>query len=413
MIASIEKLTCLSIFAPTHRIATSFRIWHCLSQLTLLQSLALNFHHVDEWMFEPVSFELPLSSFSFAGNAPIAYEEPTTPKLRPLATAFPHLESLHLATRSATLLLNEHLKSLPPTLTSITLDGFGKIDDTCIQYTTAASVSIETYNKELTGTLPSTLTSLSFSTGYKSEIQESFWNKSNLVSLRVSMPPNFVACLPPTLEKLELDTVAPVLSFKHLPRLKVLEVTILGAAQFTDTNDPGFPPTLEELTFFRPREPFLLRPEIMPPNLKKLNVGFPIRANLSELMAILSCLNQLTKLKIRCSTEIGLTHLSNLPPLLKTLKWTHNWKNACLYIDEILPKLPQHLEKLVFEHSSVTISSASFGLLPRKLRLMTLRVGIDEQVDLAKCVKELPRTLKFMDIQYVIPFASEGAIVIL
>lgn len=413
MIASLEKLSCLSIHAPLARIAHPARMWKCLSQLSLLHTLDLNLKEVEEWMFEPDDLEVGLASFAFDEESPptdeLTFSNASSlgiAKLRPLATTYPHLEVLKLRSNNARLFSNKHLLELPPTLTSLLLLGFPHIDEKCLEYTTSlpnlASLTLHPANcLRLDGIFPSSITNFRIASDLKTVAQPLFWSQSNLVSLHMNLLVDHVAHLPPTLEKLRLQLFSPVFAFNHLPRLKTLRLTILGNAALCSGPGDGFPASLEKLSLYRSHRSSNLPTELLPRSLTALRMAYNADTDAHTIMDQVSTWPRLIVLRITCATRLDATHLARLPPLLTRLEWLQNPKTETVLIDEAVPLLPRGLESIIFNGDSATISSTSFGMLPRNLRSLNFVFNLVEE-GLASHVAELPRTLTSMTmLQYV------------
>ena len=231
MIASLSSLTSLSISSPLLRIAHPRRVWNCLSQLSKLRSLCLEFESCDAWMFDVDQLNsLPASrSQSKSSNRlPIA-------TIRPLATTFPHLESLTMSNYlGKTLFSNEHLSALPPSLTSLTVYNFRQIDQKCLLKTASLPhLATLVFDGAICGVLkdplPSSITSLALTRASEVQVLPSFWSNSRIIELDLDLQLSSLAHLPPSIEKLKIFRFEQLKSatsyLAHLPNLKSFEVT--------------------------------------------------------------------------------------------------------------------------------------------------------------------------------------------
>ena len=406
MIASFDKLTCLSITGLITRITTPLRMWKCLSQLHLLKTLKLHCVEADEWMFEPCELEVDLTCFSFDDDEPSSHNAPTIPKLRPLATTYPHLETLDINHMRLRRLQNEHLLELPPTLTWLQLQTFDLLDEKCLAYTQNLPklATVKLYAKEcsdLTGIIPSSITSLTISSHHAVDCPPSFWAGSSVIEVDIPFSLDAIASLPPSIEKLYVRRASHPgahIDICHLPRLKHLTVSN------HDVSLNALTP-LESLDYYSgtPSIPI----ECVSTRLKSIYFSW-YGSGSFNLLPWVNTMSSLTKALISCKADLKASDLCDLPQTLTSLEWYQSmYGGHPIPLDDAVDKLPRGLQQLSFTSSPLYISSSAFHKLPRSLRSLSMKHHFASNLSPEVCashVKQLPRSMtSWTSDQYVLP----------
>lgn len=428
MIASLEALTRLTIHAPENRIARPHRMWECLSKLSQLKELELDFLDVDEWLFcsGPSADELlprPPGEIAFASLG-----EPTHRTLRPIATSFPNLETLDLTSTRPGLFQNEHVAQLPPSLTSLVLLNGGSINEGCLDYIGSLPKLAQLRFRApdcvvLSKPLPSSsLTSLSIMKDEKPiTIEPSFWSTSlssapsKMVELKLPLAESSVAHLPPTITKLELPKVPDfsTLSLAHLPLTSIKVRGCLGKFTIPRFNSP-----LETLDLDGVWTADNVGFDSPIPTVKYLNLDWDHGADASIIMQYIGHFTQLLELKMTTWSIIDPLCFQDLPLTLTSLHWNNRKPWHSFALDSILEKLPGGLRELNLFRRCFTISTAFFRHLPRSLLKMNIFVVISQDTtdqDAANHFLDLPRSLQsLIMLPYVIPpsLPSHGLVAI-
>ena len=413
MIACFESLLHLSI-TSANRIAVPYRIWNCLSQLVQLKTLQLEFPEVDEWMFWNNSSE--------SASTP-SYSQPSPDKatqarlfrcLRPIATTFAHLETFKLCNKStAGFLRNEHLSLLPKSLTSLSVlykVNDGAFDEKCFEYVASLPKLAEMHIGSMKGlklstpSLPPSITSLTFERVPFASIliEPSFWIGSNIAKLNLSLHPDSVADLPPTITKLKVvGSNLSTLSFQHLPAL--LEVDIASEAEYNDFRMPSFNSPLESLEVAIKHSINNFDLTTICPSVKNLNVSFKHRVDFDNAFKYIQCFTKLVTLSIY-SVHFEPGHFQQLPPTLTSLLWIG--RGSGLNIDDEVAKLPRGLTSLIFPINPAKLSPSAFQHLPpclKRLRISAELPTESSDEEIAKDFESLPRSLRSLIISpYVV-----------
>lgn len=395
MLASLKSLTSLSISLHRRRIADSKRIWSCLSHLSKLKSLLLDFDFADEWMFDLSKLDAKPSSNLEA----YVINRSHFAKIRPLAATFPHLESLEMTSTRATLLSHEHVSALPPSLTTLKLYFFPYFDEESLIDMESSLPRLTTLVIDapicgvLKHPLPPSLTSLTFTRAYDVDALPSFWTNCNLVELAINLNLAPLAHLPPSLEILtlfRLDAPAPVLA--HLPRLRCLNVT--GHTNYNTFHwpvDATSSPVIEKLQYRPSNSTNDLDLKLIPRTLKSLNIHWSSNADPTAIASLLTCCTGLTELEMFAPLSFRSEHLLGLPATLTSLKYA---SLVTLNVGPAILKLPRSLKTLRFVNGGV--SSSFLCHLPGSLVDFQIGVLFSEQFadsERADHILQLPRSI--------------------
>ena len=404
MIACFESLLHLSI-TSANRIAVPYRIWNCLSQLVQLKTLQLEFPEVDEWMFWNNSSESEFATLYNESSIDYYVKMQLYHTMRPIATTFIHLETFKLCNKyTVGVIRSEHLSQFPKSLTSLTVSYPGAFDEKCLEYVASlpklAELQIGSMvcSKLSTPSLPPSITSLtfervSFASGL---IEPSFWIGSNIAKLNLSLHPDSVADLPPTITKLKV--VGSNLSFQHLPAL--LEVEVVSERENTQFRMPSFNSPLESLDLEVQQTINNFDLTTICPTVKNLNLRWKSPMDFDNAFKYIQCFTKLVTLSLQTpSFEPG--HFHQLPPTLTSLLWTA--RGAKFSIDDEVAKLPRGLTCLEFPVYSAKLSPSAFQHLPPFLKSLRVCKSATESSaeEMAKHFESLPRSLRSL---LVIPY---------
>lgn len=382
MLDSLTNLTSLTIKAKSKQLATPERLWECFSKLNQLRTLSLKFREAEEWMFEPEAhsmFETDEESDLGSDEALEDFEEVPENVMRPVATVFPHLESLTL--EGTPFLANKDLSNLPRSLTTLALnspDGSTRYAFLhLVQLPNLADISIfgaEDF-AEIPATLPASTTVLNIR-GEAQDVSAAFWNGAKLVSLRVSLNESSLVHLPPTLETLTFEELsANRISLLHLPHLKSLSIL-----RHNDGNIQISP--LAPLEHFKNYLHSFTSADALlciPKTVKDLELSIWDDFDVTSLaQAAGTRLTQLTSLSITSNKPAminapGVFQL--LPPTLTSLVWSQIGLHGPT--GEHLTYIPPNLTK--FDVNSLPILDSQLSSLPRKLTELScgLRITTD------------------------------------
>ena len=416
MVSSFESLLHLTIYSPYARIAHPYRIWNCLSKLSQLKTLDLEFPQVDEWLFLIGGIDPNFPSLFLEESDHNSSSEPPTTCVRPLATTFPNLETLALSdTSTETQLQNEHLKLFPPSLTSLKLNfrKGGGVNAKCLEYISslpklAQLWFVDDFCDRLSIPLPPSITSLSIVCRGSISIEPSFWVGSNMMELLLPIDDASVAHLPPSITKLKmfaLGNLTTPLSFAHLPSLLSADIS-----SPTQLEMPIFNSALETLNLHFSLREGSVQPGAAISSVEKLYIQWDNCLDLPSAFISLGSLSKLVKLKIGTDHGVDASCFEYLPTSLTSFQWNNtNMENVI--IDTFIDKLPRGLKSLEFPYYSATISTRFFCHLPRSLETLSICLAFSgdfSDEELAKHASELPRALRdFRVIPYVpIPLST-------
>lgn len=394
MLGSFKALSSLTIIAPGLRIGHPWRIWHSLSKLNLLRTLYLSFVEAEEWMFDGPSKELTISDNTEAArDFRLRFLE-----LRPIASTFPHLQSLRLAT-GAQFFTDKDLAKLPQSLTYLNLSNHHRLTSACYEYLAAlphiTTILLQIFRQaplDESAKLPKTITSIAVTSVLLTipEIPRSFWNGCNIIHLHLGMTPSSIEHVPSDfLESItSMIETDPKSSFSRFSRLKSIHLMVGGSAEGRSL--PELPSTLEKLkitlTEFRSAEAFNLPPFIS-------DLQLDIQGAFDPALLI-TALNQEAKhLKSLSVHFLPLTDPYNvLGPLttpVTSLVWfckRFNWSD--------IGTLPRSLTAL---ETNLSLSYMNLSLLPASLT--TIRAALRFDVQDSRHI--LPKGLTDVKLQFL------------
>jgi hypothetical protein len=201
--------------------------------------------------------------------------------------------------------------------------------------------------------------------------------------------------LPRSLTRFKTSTIFTKASLAHLPpQLRKLDCNMhsMGGTQFSDIQ--ALPSSLTSLILKPP--PLILNRfslQCISRNLTCLNMFVP-RGSLIESFEFLP--ETLKKLKFRGPDDTVKDEcLVALPPQLEEL-----YLETALIALESLEKLPPSLKRIEFPRAS--FESALFALLPRQLRVLTVRKIIEHRQSSEPHFEQLPRTLEALTVTTLI-----------
>ena len=400
MISSFESLLHLSI-KSSKRIAHPQRIWDCLSPLSQLKSLQLNILEVDHWMFTVIETGAALTAFCSPETLLVCH-------MRPISTAFPHLETLSLESTAFRPgpLQNKHVALLPPSLTSLKVSRCRGVDENVVEYLYSlpklASLHLEV---PISKPLPPSITSLQASSSRPIIIEPSYWIGSNMVELLVPLNPAAIAHLPPSITKLQVNgSQTSTLSFEHLPSLVWVNIYAIE-----DYEMPVFNSALETLRLNFPVRTDNLRFDSSFSNITTLFIRWKANSDLMTIFKYLGRFQQLVELDLNTSTfPVDVDCMQHLPPSLTSFTWSNQLERpASFNIDRAVERLPRGLRKLMFPYFCAALSTSFFRHLPRSLEYISLYLTLPEGAsdqELGDHFSELPRSLRFLTaLLYVNP----------